>query len=247
MDEAEKRIDIDHFSRHVFTQMYCGNWDRFQGAAVLDRSKVGSKWYWVLWDMEQSFRNVQRKAEIWDRDALSLYLRDDADLHVRMILFSRLYEESPDYRKFFVRLVMDLLNHRLRSDFISSRIEHYKEMAESFGLDDFEFVEVMKAFLTNRTESIREQIRIGFGLSEILRCRVHGADGIKYEIDGYPEEPGYQGWYYSGEPIMIKIVSPHKADFSHWQVGGKRIENSYLIHSMVSNTVIRPVFRWERD
>lgn len=243
MELAGNFIDIDNFSRHLFSFVLCARArDWTQGAAVLDSSKPGSKWFWVNWDMDRSFI---LKNETWD---IILDSEDPEEFHlhrIRSILFKRLLSECPNYRKYYVRLVMDLLNHRVNKNFLLARSNYYLRMAMDLNLSENEISSVrgMRDFLKDRSYFLRIQMSRFFETGKSLFCEVKGPPGIQYKIDGYSETNNYKGWYFDGEPIKIEIVSPHRDSFSHWLVNGKKITGSQLVYNIDSSTSIKPVMK----
>lgn len=243
MELAGNFIDIDNFSRHLFSFVLCARArDWYQGAAVLDSSKPGAKWFWVNWDMDRSFI---LKNESWDI-ILNSVDPEGYQLHrIRSILFKRLLSECPNYRKYYVRLVMDLLNHRVNEKFLIERSNYYVRMAKNLKLsrDELSNARGMSEFLDNRPNFLRMQMSRFFETGESLSCEVNGPPGIRFKIDGYSETNNYKGWYFEGAPIKIEIVSPHRDLFSHWLVNGKKISGSQLVYNIDSITSIEPVLK----
>jgi len=262
MKEASKFIDIDNLSRHVFSNIFLGNTDWRQGVAFLDKSKAGAKWSWINWDMDHSFidlaaRRIGKRGE-WTQEGIELYTsgktwvgpnptirRPLEKRDVRAIIFTRLLRESPEYRRYFVRLVMDLLNHRINPGFMQSRADYYDEKYRAFkiykGLLDR--LENKRRFMKFRPNFLRNQMQQHLGVGESLACEVKGPVGIKYLIDNYPEKENYYGWYFKGEQIKVEIVSRQKASFLHWLVNGKNVREHPLVYSVNSKTVIKPIFK----
>lgn len=246
MKEVSKRINIDNLSRWVIATVFCGNWDFRQGAAVLDKNNPNPKWFWVMWDMDTSFRDKKSwgfKGKLWQQRGFSLTWKN----YFIMNLFRRLMVESPEYNKYFMRLVMDLLNHRINPHYFTSRIEHYEKLSNAlYDTRPYFNSKAMRQFLEKRPFYIRADLQKRYGISgirESLSCKVKGPVDIKYQIDGYPEGADYQGWYYAQETIDIRIVSPHRIHFSHWMVNGKKISDTHLIFPITNKTDIEPVFK----
>jgi hypothetical protein len=246
LEEAAKHIDVDSLSRYIFSIMFCGDTDGFQGVAVLDKNRSDSKWFWINWDPDHSFQDRYRyksknkKRKIWEQDAIEIVINKGL---IRSVLFTRLLKESLQYRRNFVRLVADELNHRIDAEFLNSRINYYEQLAISYGMEDLSFANKYRLFAQHRGAFIREQMARYCGAGESLSCEVKGADGIEYEIDGYPERAGYQGWYFKGQPIRVKIVGRHARVFSHWLVNGKKVAVSELVYPVSSATVIEAVLK----
>jgi len=243
MEQAGNFIDIDNFSRHLFSIVLCAKTrDWHQGAAVLDSSKPGAKWFWINWDMDRSFI---WKNKTWD---IIIDSEDHEAFHlhrIRSILFKRLLNECPKYRKYYARLVMDLLNHRVNGGFLIGRANYYLRMARILKLSKEELsnARAMKDFFKNRPDFLRTQMQRFFETGKSLPCEVKGPPGIQYKIDGYSETNNYKGWYFKGEPIKIRIVSPHRDLLLHWLVNGKKITGNRLVYKIDSITSIEPVMK----
>jgi hypothetical protein len=155
--------------------------------------------------------------------------------------------ESPDYNQYFTRLMMDLLNHRINSRYLNTRIRNYEKLSNAlYDTRPYFNSSAMSEFLEKRHFYMRADLQKHYGLSEIkqsLLCKVKGPVDIKYQIDGYPEGSDYQGWYYEQEMIDIRIVSHHRHDFLHWMVNEKKITDPHLIVPITNKTVIEPVFK----
>ena len=95
--------------------------------------------------------------------------------------------------------------------------------------------------MKHRPDIIREQMQRYFGLGQVLSCQVKGPDGIQYQIDGYPANPGYRCSYFKGMLIKVNIASDHQAAFSHWLVNGEKVPGKDLVYQVKSETVIEPV------
>jgi hypothetical protein len=261
MKEAAKRVDLDNLSRQIISIVFLGTTDWRQGAAVLDLNKPDAKWTWINWDMNHSILDGLSEwgwlegitRESWEQEGFELILagkkwyvrnakvRSLRIWDVRSILFARLIKESPEYCEYFVRLMMDILNHRLRDDFFQPLIERYKRLAISYGFEREAYTRIEK-YVQNRPAFLRKQIQQYFKKGECFLCEVEGPTGIQYQIDGYPEKAGYQGWYFEGDKLTVKILDFSQEIFSHWEVNGKKIEDPNLEYTVSIKTRIKPVF-----
>lgn len=244
MEEAGKYIDVDNLSRYIFSMIFCGTTDPFQGVAVLDKSRPGAKWFWINWDMDHSFMDLYRrkaknkKRKIWEQDGFEEVVGKSL---IRSVLFTRLLNESPRYRSYFIQLATYLLNHRINAEFLNSRINHYEQLAISYGIQDLSFINRYRLFAQHRPAFARKQMAQYCRAGESFPCQVKGPDGVEYEIDGYPERAGYQGWYFKGQPIRVEIAGQHTSTFSHWLVNGKKVTVSPLVCPVNSATVVEAI------
>jgi hypothetical protein len=262
--EAGKRVDLDNLSRQIISIVFLGTTDWRQGAAVLDLSESDAKWFWINWDMNHSILDCRKEwgwlegitRESWEQEGFELILagkkwyvrnarvRSMRIWDVRSILFARLIKESPEYCKYFVRLIMDILNHRLTADFFQPLVERYKRLAISYGFERETYTRIEK-FVQNRPIFLRKQIQQYFDEGECFLCEMDGPHGIQYEIDGYAEKAGYRGWYFKGKKMTVKILVHPRGFFSHWEVNGKKIVDTDLVLRINTKTKIKPIFKME--
>jgi hypothetical protein len=260
-NEAGKLVDLDNLSRQIISIVFLGTTDWRQGAAVLDLSKSDAKWFWINWDMNHSILDGRSEwgwleditRESWEQEGFELILagkkwyvrnarvRSLRVWDVRSILFARLIKESPEYCEYFVRLIMDILNHRLTADYFKPLIERCKRLAISYGFERETYARIEK-YVQNRPAFLRKQIQQYFDEGECFLCEVEGPHGIQYEIDGYAEKAGYRGWYFEGDKLTVKILDHPQGIFSHWEVNGRKIEDPNLEYTVSIKTRIKPVF-----
>ncbi len=252
MEKVGKRIDLDNLARHLFSFLFCGTTDWFQGVAVLDTSTLDNKVFWINWDMDQSFIQDVLSDKIvmteWQQRGWGLVytLFPPYPAHdVRPKLFSRLMNEDPAYREYVLTLYRDLLNHRLNARFAKERIEYYSSMLESYGKKETKYMKMLDEFMKRRPAVIRQETEKLFKLGPSLLCQVTGPADIQYEIDGYDELSGYQGYYFKGSRITVSIDAPYQKKFSYWLVNEKRVDSSRLDFEVREDLIIEPVFQNE--
>jgi hypothetical protein len=224
LGQAAERVDIENLSRWFLSIVYLGPTDQNQGLQVLDRSRPGNTWFWVNWDMDHSFVDRYHRADQpWEFDAFASTLTDKYDL--RAPILTRLLQDSPEYRDYFSRLFVEVMNHRVTREFVESRIAYYESLAVSHGIQDRAYVAKEREFARHRHEVLRDQMRVYVGVGPSHPCRVTSSDpAVALEIDGYPYPAGapYEGWYFEGMTVTIRV--PDDADrgrFSHWRVNGE--------------------------
>ena len=221
LEQAAERVDVENLSRWFLSVLYLGPTDDNQGLQVLDRSKPGGRWFWVNWDMDHSFVDRYHQAERpWEFDAFKSVL--DGKLHnLRADILERLLRDSPEFRDSFSRLMVDALNHLLTPEYVESRIGHYEEMAAAHGVEDLSYVAKEREFVKHRPEVLREQMRTYLGSGPSHRCTVTAGVGVALEIDGFPENTPYEGWYVDGMEVTVRVPEQDRGRFSHWRVDGE--------------------------
>lgn len=261
-EEAGKYVNMDNFSRHMFSNVFCGAIDWAQGAAVLDKNAEKPKWSWINWDIDNSFIDYYNRFKLktnrkaWEQEAFELVLEPRTywwwekneylpiqKRSARFILFRRLWKEDPGFHNYFSRLVMDILNHKISPDYLESRVDFYEKMARAARGGDYN--SPFKAFVKHRPGFIRKQMQQYFNTGESMLCQVRSAPHTRLKIDGYPEQGIYQGHYFKGETITVEYLGPHSDLFSCWLVNGKKHTTQVLVCPVNQNTVISPVMKDE--
>ena len=105
MERMAKNIDLDNFSRHVFSWALNGTTDFCQGVSLFDPNEHGGRLQWINWDMDQSFYDKDSKIlgidrQSWEQEGIELLTRAEGTCD-RQILFSRLIRESDAYRRYW--------------------------------------------------------------------------------------------------------------------------------------------------
>ena len=228
LKDAERYVDTDYLSRWIFNMIYCGATDAYQGPGIMDLSEARPRWRWLVWDIDHAFARIYPRhslTHIWEKDNWNLALRLPGGAgynfvtlsrwDARGVIFSRLMNESPEYRENFIKLAMDLLNHRITEAFAAERVAHYRKMAEVYEFTDTAFLDDYQRFFKFRHFHLREMLRRHLGLGPTLRCRVSAPPGARLLVDGYPAPQQYQGWYLPGR--QITVAAPD-AKNQAWQV-----------------------------
>jgi len=218
MTQVAERIDVDLFIRHVFTIMYCGTFDWAQGAAVLDLRNPQPRWFWVLWDLDQSFWSSG--PEPWTRPSLSLFTepqRPNEASDVRAVLLRRLLREDPAFVDRFNAVVSHTLNHALNAGWRDELLRRYAELAvQDFPFGGFD----LETFFNHRGDEIFDAVA-----SYTLRARppvvrVHPPPGTRLEVDGTPYASTFQGRYFVGQTMTVRALDAEGRPRALWRVNG---------------------------
>ena len=126
MANVSQHVNIDNLTRWFLAVAFSATRDAYQGPGqFLDRTKTTGGWFWVNWDMDQSFRD-------WNLDSYQYLLervgegrRGRNPAEPRSVILTQLIAEDPQYREYFKRVVQKALNHQLTQAFLQERYEHY--------------------------------------------------------------------------------------------------------------------------
>lgn len=231
MDVVGRRVDLDNLSRHLFVIAWCGTNDWAQGAMVLDRTQQEPRWRWIHWDMDRGLRPTSHLSEgpAWSKRALDLLLgelplepgrlehlaRSGQNNSVRGVLFKKLLRNDPEYRKAFLRIASDAMNHRLTPEFFEERLRYYASYVDGRRLT-VGILRRVQEFVLNRSPHVREDLQRVLDLDAALPCRVLGPEGSRVLIDGHERTLPYEGWYFPGQDISVDRDAP---DGWAWRVG----------------------------
>ena len=261
MEEVGKQIDVDNLCRWFISQFYTAGYDEYQGPAVLDASKPDAKWFWINWDMDGSFRNLAEpeKENIWEqevcihnvmmnppRDRKNLKTARYQNEDPRPILFRRMHQEDPDFKKYFERLYMNVMNHKLSPEYLQAWYERQHRSIVALYPEERTFLETqLHPFINHRSDHLRKLMQRYFGSAESFHCSVEGLETNSAIIDGFKHTGPYQGWYFKDSTITVAIPETTGQRIDYWMVNGSKIaSNQYQISCPInSDTTIEPIFK----
>lgn len=262
METVAERVEMDMTSRQLLVYMCLGLTDWQQGVAFRDRTIPGARWSWITWDLDNSLVNLRKgKAHVdWRFRAVSLVLgekwlvkRKSSDLEgasdARRVLFCRLWDECPEYRRSFLRQATDLLNHRISKRFLLDRWQWYMATMDSIGAHPTSEMAFrgLESYFLNRHRFLMEDLRAHADAGKIVTCTIIGPAGSEYRIDGYPEPGEYRGMYYVGQSISVEPVDRDGPSIHAWLVNGRHVPGTKLSVVVDKDMVIEPVFDGESD
>jgi len=254
---VEEHVDLDNMSRHLLSLMFCGTTDWRQGYALYDHEVPDPRWFWVNWDMDHSFldlagSHIDKTRPPWRQEAVDLvatYRRwwrneDCSKRDLRSVMFIGLCEQSPGYRDRFARIAFDLLNHKVTGRFLADRMDFYRRQSEVLGASDslLRSLREKQDFVEHRADFLRTDLQQHLNLAELYTVKVSGPDGVFYDIDSYPEGPGYSGTYFGGQPFTIRVQSAEDRRFSHWLINGEVVSDPQLSRAITGHTQIESVW-----
>lgn len=233
---VEHEIDIDLFTRHLLSIIYCGTSDNCQGTALVNTKAPNPRLYWINWDMDHSFVDFafsikNRLAEprpVWEQTGWKLVYRNSGYKCGKSQLFSRLMNEDPAYRKYVADLTLELLNHFIDQRFISDRLQYYRGITETRGEDLSDYFKMLEDFFEHRPEVIRREMAALFKIPPILPLNITSLQPFAYRVDGHTKQHAYSGWYLEQDEVELALSPDAAKHFSHWQVNGKSLKSSFI-------------------
>jgi hypothetical protein len=156
MSDAEAAIDIENLMRQYAAFLICGTGDAFQGGIVKDDRKPTNRWFFVNWDMEDSFR-----AEITPDYFEHLGYGPPAPPVLRPALWRKL-REDPAFRVRFSEFVTNLFDTKLTPQWLDTTITHYRREAIAHGIIGQDDLDQVEQFLRNQPNILRKLMAESF-------------------------------------------------------------------------------------
>lgn len=223
MDAVAQLIDLDNLTRWTIATLFCATGDPYQGPSQFrDPTRSTRQWFFVHWDMDQSFRAADHDtfAGIFIRRGQPLRRLSDP----RAYILETLLRDDPAYREYFERVWVDLMNHRLTPTFLEERYDHYERLAKELGVEDLSYLRPLKQFLRARPAALRAMAEQRLHTPPSVKVTIRGSSGTVI-VDGHPVSPGWQGYYFPGMRVRLSVPDAAQARLASWTVNGRAISD----------------------
>jgi CotH kinase protein len=235
-------VDVDNLTRWFIAVLFCGTSDAYQGPGqFLDPTRTTAPWFWVTWDLDQSFR-------VPEHDTFAALLEVDDGRRGRRAneprprILTTLIRDDPEYREYFKAIWVDVMNHVLTPAFLDERYEFYAEKALVLWVRDMDYLPRLRRYFAKRPAILRAQAEhyLGTGPSVVVRL---ARSGRPVTLDGHRVLPGWQGYYFPGMTVHLAVAPERAAMFSHWLVNGVERAGLSIAFPVNENTVVESVWR----
>jgi formylglycine-generating enzyme required for sulfatase activity len=224
MQAAAELLDLENVTNWFLAVVFAATRDAYQGPGqFLDEARERAPWFWVTWDLDESFRD-------WDLDSFQYLLervgerpRGRRASEPRATVLTRLIAGDAGYRAYLAGRVDDMLNHQLTQAYIDARASHYSGIARAYGVRSLAYVPRLHAFLQKRGAFVRGMAEQWLNTPPGVGVRVRSADGGLLVIDGFDEASPYVGTYTPGREIRIRVAD---GTTQSWYVNGRQVANA---------------------
>ena len=228
LDALRPFIDMDNATTWFLGVLFCATRDAYQGPGqFLDESVDRGGWFWVTFDLDQSFRD-------WDLDSFQYLLervgerpRGRRSSEPRGVMFTTLIAEDPAFRASFEDRFDNMLNHQLTPAFLRERLAHYTSIAAEAGVTDLAYTERERTFLAKRPAFLRAAAEQWLNTAPSIGVAITREGGGPLLIDGFREAQPYTGFYFPGRDVAV--ASPDGARL-RWFVNGALAAESPTFH-----------------
>ncbi len=201
MREVSQLVDIENLTRWFIAVIFCGTHDAFQGPGqFMDPYRKPAPWFWVAWDMDESFRIVEH--DTFDQILESkTSRRGRRDNEPRPRILTGLLKGDPEYREYFKAQWVDAMNHVLTPEFVRAKYEYYAELAVKLGVPETDYLAEVKRFLDERPTVLRAMAAQYLQTGPMVQLRMT-APGT---VNGHQVDAGWTGYYFPG--MTVQVVS----------------------------------------
>ncbi|MFW2367108.1 MAG: CotH kinase family protein, partial [Desulforhopalus sp.] len=240
---AEQSFDLENLSNQIFSYIYNGTGDFCQGIAAKSTSE-GAKMFWLSWDMDHSFIDVQREIydkrdinrERWEQppyltDFFTQETKESNHYCPRVRLFRRLVNDDPFFRDKVKERFMEIMNHLVSDEKISQLLyETWQDLTGAKYSFRDEYISVLSDFFRHRKQFIIQQMEKSLPVAPVKTCNVD-SDIFPISVDGYTKTKRYEGYYFPGS--IVSLETDVNSNFKYWLIDGN-IHDSHKLDLPVS-------------
>lgn len=222
MAAVAEHANIENLTRWFLAVAFCATGDAYQGPGqFLDLSRERSPWFWVNWDMDGSFGawDVNAYQYLLDRPGEARRGRNRAES--RSTILTHLFAEDEDYRTFYKRIFVAVMNHHVTSEFLNDRYEYYRATAVRLGVKRLDYLTPLRTFFDRRVRffwtTTEQWLNTGPSQPMVLAA----PSGETVTIDGEKARDGFEGLYFPDLEIELRALGDGGGRFVEWQVNGQ--------------------------
>jgi methionine-rich copper-binding protein CopC len=250
---VSSKVDVVEFMNLMITEIFVGNDDwPWNNMKYWKEQKEGSKWRWILFDLDQDFDDPNR--DWFYRTLTTTNIKDNENPLWSTELFRNLMTNSQFKNEFLSRFTtylnttfkqdrMDTIITRLKNVIKPDIDRHFAKWPRRGGGDwengSWGSIAELYEFSSMRGSVIRMQLSTYFNLSgnNILQIELP-QDGDVYVDDVKLEEP-FSGEYFTGMKVRIKAVPKVDYKFVGWSDGSTQNSREVVLDS---NLDLTPIF-----
>jgi formylglycine-generating enzyme required for sulfatase activity len=227
MKSVSEQVNIDNLTRWFLAVLFCATRDPYQGPGqYLDQTKQTGGWFWVNWDMDQSFRswNLDSYQYILERVGEGRRGRNRAE--PRAFLLTHLIAEDPEYRDYFKRTAQRILNHHVTDAFLMQRYDHYLDTATKLGVTRLDYLVRLRDFLERRRAFFWLTTEQWLNTAPRQPVAIVAPPNVHVTIEGDRVESGHRELYFPDVQLTVDVADENRAAFSEWRINGRAVRGA---------------------
>lgn len=217
MEAVASLMDLENVTSWFLAVVFAATRDAYQGPGqFLDEGRERGGWFWVTWDMDESFRT-------WDLDSFRYLLervgerpRGRRPSEPRPFALTTLIAEDARFREYLAARIDTMLNHQLTRELVEERRAHYVDVAAQFGAPDTSYVDRQKEFFEKRPAFVRAIAEQWLNTPPGVAVSVQRPGGGRFIVDGFEKDSRYDGTYFPGRELVARVPD----DEARWYVNG---------------------------
>jgi formylglycine-generating enzyme required for sulfatase activity len=244
MQNVSEHVNLENLTRWFLAVAFCATRDAYQGPGqFLDQTKRSGGWFWVNWDMDQSFRD-------WNHDSFQYLLerigeqrRGRNPSEPRAVILSELIANDAGYREYLKREVQRVLNHHVTDAFLQERYNRYLDIAGQLRVSNLDYLPRLRRFLENRRAFFRMISEQWLNTGPSQQVRLSASPGVSLLIDGERVSGGYEGLYFPDLEMVVDLADSRRSGLTGWRVNGRIVAGAAPLRFKADRPlVIEPVF-----
>jgi hypothetical protein len=232
MADVDAVLDLENLTRWFISVLIADTHDPFQAPNQFrDERMPGARWFWINWDMDQSFLE-------WDHDTMQTLLERVAEPRrgrrlnePRAHVFTKLLTEDLEYRAFFAKLFDEITNHRVTPAFLRERFDFYRRIAVEHDIRDRRYIVLMRRFIERRPAFVRRLVEMYLNKEPSLPVIVKNPSAQTLLVDGFAVSTDYEGQYLPETELTLEVPQRLRGQFRGWIVNGQALPEEELIFS----------------
>jgi formylglycine-generating enzyme required for sulfatase activity len=216
MDGVAALIDMDNLASWFLAVVFAATRDAYQGPGqFLDEDRDRAGWFWITWDLDQSFRTPDLDSFQYLLERVGERPRGRRASEPRSFVITTLIAQDARFREYLARKVDVMLNHQLTPEFLEERRSHYADVVASFGVPDVRYLEPQREFFARRPAFVRAIAEQWLNMRPSVPVSVRRAAG-DLKVDGFEKGARFAGAYFPGSEVVLATASAE----TRWVVNG---------------------------
>ena len=232
-DSIKNKIDLEEFFNYLALNIYIYNYDWLENNTKLwIANEPNAKFHWILHDTDFSFKAKDPFHNLDPKNNIFEFINSTKTNPTKTIYKELL--KSEEFKNRFLSKLFTLLNTTFLAQNVDATITKIQNKIQpqinrhlnkwfkggSFTYDMWlENIDKIKEFAKNRREKLINEIKDEFNLSDFVHLMIKKPQNATLYIDNIKVENDFNGEYFRGAKVTLKIVPFKNHTFLGWSNG----------------------------